>query len=378
MEAIGRLAGGIAHDFNNLMTAITGYGELALQRLDSGHDPHRRDLEEIQKAADRATRLTRQLLAFSRKQVLQPVHIDLNEVVHDMEKMLARVIGDDVEIVTHFAPDLGGVQADRGQLEQVLLNLAVNARDAMPDGGVLTIETTNTDVDGYSVADPGVVPAGHYVVLTVADTGTGMDDATRARLFEPFFTTKEVGKGTGLGLATVYGIVKQSGGFITVDSEPDQGAVFRIYLNRLAPTEAVAERSAGAAPSGSETILLVEDDDAVREIATGILERNGYRVLAACDGVEALNELRETGEDIDLLLTDVVMPRLNGSALADRLVTERPPLKVLFMSGYAEAAIESDGTVRPGTDFIQKPFTASMLAAKVRDVLDAQPKTLVA
>jgi two-component system cell cycle sensor histidine kinase/response regulator CckA len=379
MEAIGRLAGGIAHDFNNLMTAITGYSELALQRLEDAPDPHRRDLEEIQKAADRATRLTRQLLAFSRKQVLQPVRIDLNEVVHDMEKMLGRVIGDDVEIRTKFDSDLGGIEADRSQLEQVLLNLAVNARDAMPDGGMLTIETTNVDVDGYSVADPGVVPAGQYVCLTVADTGTGMDEPTRARLFEPFFTTKDVGKGTGLGLATVYGIVKQSGGFVTVESEPDQGAVFRIYLNRLAPQARPAERvRSTVAPAGSETILLVEDDDAVREIAVGILERNGYRVLAACDGVEALRKLNESGEEVDLLLTDVVMPRLNGSLLAERLVTERPPLKVLFMSGYADEAIESDGTIRLGTDFIQKPFTAAILAAKVREVLDSRPTTLVA
>jgi two-component system cell cycle sensor histidine kinase/response regulator CckA len=379
MEAIGRLAGGIAHDFNNLMTAITGYSELALLRMDGAPEAHRRDLEEIQKAADRATRLTRQLLAFSRKQVLQPVRIDLNEVVHDMEKMLERVIGDDVEVVTRFEPGLGGIEADRSQLEQVILNLAVNARDAMPEGGTLRIETANVDVDGYSVADPGAVPAGQYVVLTVADTGTGMDEATRARLFEPFFTTKEVGKGTGLGLATVYGIVKQSGGFITVDSEPGHGAVFRIYLARLAPSVAAIERGrAGAAPVGSETILLVEDDEAVREITVGILERNGYRVLAARDGVDALRELHDSGQHVDLLLTDVMMPRLNGSALADRLVSERPPLKVLFMSGYAEEAIDNDGALRPGMAFIQKPFTASTLAAKVRDVLDGRPTTLVA
>jgi two-component system cell cycle sensor histidine kinase/response regulator CckA len=378
MEAIGRLAGGIAHDFNNLMTAIMGYSELALQRLDDAPETHR-DLQEIQKAADRATRLTRQLLAFSRKQVLQPTRIDLNDVVHDMEKMLARVIGDDVEIRTNFQRHLGGIEADRSQLEQVLLNLAVNARDAMPDGGTLTIETANVDVDGYSVAEPGAVPAGQYVVLTVADTGAGMDEATRARLFEPFFTTKEVGKGTGLGLATVYGVVKQSGGFITVDSEPGQGAVFRIYLPRLGAPNARDDRGrANVAPAGTETILLVEDDDAVREIAAGILERSGYRVLSACDGVDALRELGESGEHVDLLLTDVVMPRLNGSALAERLSEERPALKVLFMSGYADDAIESDGTVRPGTDFIQKPFTASMLAAKVREVLDAQPTALVA
>jgi two-component system cell cycle sensor histidine kinase/response regulator CckA len=378
MEAIGRLAGGIAHDFNNLMTAIMGYSELALQRLEAAPETHR-DLEEIQKAADRATRLTRQLLAFSRKQVLQPARIDLNDVVGDMEKMLGRVIGADVEIRTRFQTDLGGVEADRSQLEQVLLNLAVNARDAMPDGGTLSIETANVDVDGYSVAEPGVVPAGQYVVLTVTDTGSGMDEATCARVFEPFFTTKEIGKGTGLGLATVYGIVKQSGGFITVDSEPGQGSVFRIFLNRLAPTAAAGcGARAAAVRAGSETILLVEDDDAVREIAVGILERNGYRVLAARDGVDALRELRENGADVDLLLTDVVMPRLSGSALAERLTAERPPLKVLFMSGYADDAIENDGTIRPGTDFIQKPFTASMLAAKVRDVLDGRAATMVA
>jgi PAS domain S-box-containing protein len=379
MEAIGRLAGGIAHDFNNLMTAITGYTELGVQRIDSGEGARRRDFEEIQKAADRASRLTRQLLAFSRKQVLQPVRIDLNEVVHDMEKMLARVIGDDVHVVTRLDDRLGGIDADRSQLEQVLLNLAVNARDAMPQGGTLTIETANIDVDGYSVADPGAVPAGQYVVLTVTDTGTGIDEATRARIFEPFFTTKDVGRGTGLGLATVYGIVKQSGGFITVDSEPERGAAFRIYLHRLDPAQANGERSrAGEAHAGSETILLVEDDDAVLEIAAGVLERNGYRVLTARNAVEALEELHESGEHVDLLLADVLMPQVNGPALADRLLSERPPLKVLFMSGYAEEAIERHGAVRPGTDFIQKPFTASMLAAKVRDVLDRQPTTLVA
>jgi two-component system cell cycle sensor histidine kinase/response regulator CckA len=377
MEAVGRLAGGVAHDFNNLLTAITGYTEFALRGLDTGDGVERKDVEEIGKAAERATTLTRQLLAFSRKQILQPKVLNLNGVVADMEKMLGRLIGEDIQIVTNLAPTVGRVEADPGQLEQVIVNLVVNARDAMPDGGTLTIETANVDVEQHSVADRGPVPTGSYVTVTVRDTGTGMDERTKARLFEPFFTTKELGKGTGLGLATVYGIVKQSGGYITVASEEGTGATFTIYLQRLATASDErngSNRSRGRAPGGSETVLLVEDEDIVRRLVRDILERSGYRILEAADGQEALEVGRDNHEAIDLLLTDVVMPKMRGNELVERLLSLSPEMKILYMSGYAEDAIANDGVIEPHGAFIQKPFTVEALTQKVRTVLDAREK----
>src|SRR5881398_3958214 len=320
MEAVGRLAGGIAHDFNNILTAITGHADLLLEDL-GHHDPRRADVDEIRRSAERAAGLTRQLLAFSRQQVLQPKVVDLNALVLDMDKLLRRLIGEDVELATVLDPALGRVTADPGQLEQVIVNLAVNARDAMPNGGRLTLETKNVDLDADYPTDRVTIPAGRYVMLVISDTGTGMDAQTRARIFEPFFTTKVPGKGTGLGLATVHGIVAQSGGTITVESAPDQGSTFTIYLPQVdAPVEAAAppvpvERP----PRGSETVLLAEDEPAVRTIAQQALERHGYTVLAAPSGAAALALAAQHAATIDLLLTDVVMPGMSGRDLADRL-----------------------------------------------------------
>ena len=371
MEAVGRLAGGIAHDFNNLLTAIGGYGGLALDRLKVGQTVERRDLEEIVRAAKRAAELTGQLLAFSRKQILQPKRVDVNELVRDLTRMLTRLIDADIEIRTDLERDLSAVKADPAQLEQVLLNLVVNARDAMPDGGRLTIATETVDVDG-SGDDETVLP-GRYVVLSVRDTGTGMDEDTRARLFEPFFTTKEVGKGTGLGLAMVYGFVKQSGGFVTVDTAPEQGTSFHIYLQPLdvEPFETgTLEPSAASSTPGSEVVLLVEDEEIVRKLIRQMLEQSGYRVVEARDGEEALRLAGDGLEHADLLLTDAVMPKLGGPALAERMAEAFPTLKVVFMSGYTEEAIVKDGVLRPGTRFLQKPFTAAQLERSVRSALD--------
>ena len=371
MEAIGLLAGGVAHDFNNLLTAIVGYAQLMLRRIDP-RDPLCTNAQEILKAGRRATGLTRQLLAFSRKQVMEPRVIDLNDVVANMHKMLARLIGEDVELSAQPASDLGCVLADPGQIEQVIMNLAVNARDAVPQGGRLVIETANVELDeNYADRHPGVRPCAH-VMLAISDTGCGMDEATRLRIFEPFFTTKERGKGTGLGLSTVYGIVQQSGGTVWVYSEPGRGTTFKIYLPLVARAATVfGASSAEEAPRGTETVLLVEDDDIVRDLAGEILRVNGYTVLAAPHGGEAIVLCERHPGAVDLLLTDVVMPQLNGRELVERVRPLRPAMKVLFMSGYTGRALGSQGTLEPGTPFIQKPFTPDALTRKVREVLDA-------
>jgi len=373
MEAIGQLAGGVAHDFNNLLTAINGYSGLALQRIDDNH-PLKGYLEEIKKAGDRAANLTRQLLAFGRKQILQPLAINLNDVVTDMNKMLKRLVGEDIQFTAKLDPALKRIKADPGQIEQVLVNLVVNSRDAMPQGGNLTIETMSVDLDeDYANSHVGAVPGG-YVMLAVSDTGTGMDEDTQAHIFDPFFTTKEKGKGTGLGLSTVYGIVKQSGGNILVYSEVGQGTTFKVYLPELAGVaqKAAAEGVETPVRGGSETILLVEDEEVVRGLARKILENAGYRVVAASRGEEAVRLCLEQAEPIDLLLTDVVMPETSGKEVADRLREMQPGLRVLFMSGYTDEAIVHHGVLDADVKFIQKPFTPAALARKVREVLDSE------
>jgi PAS domain S-box-containing protein len=373
MEAIGQLAGGVAHDFNNLLTAINGYSSLALQRLEDNH-PIRSYLEEVRKAGDRAANLTRQLLAFGRKQILQPLAINLNDVVTDMNKMLQRLIGEDIRLTAKLDPALKKIKADPGQVEQVLVNLVVNARDAMPRGGKLTIETASVELDSeYAGKHIGFAP-GKYVMLAVSDTGTGMSDETRARIFDPFFTTKEKGKGTGLGLSTVYGIIKQSGGNIGVYSELDHGTTFKVYFPELATaqpkTDLVAVELAPA--GGSETILLVEDEDVVRGLAQKILEQSGYKVMAASRGTDAIRLCLQGTESIDLLLTDVVMPETSGKEVADRVTELLPGLRVLFMSGYTDEAIVHHGVLDSNVEFIQKPFTPAALVRRVREVLDAE------
>ena len=371
MEAVGQLAGGIAHDFNNLLTAILGNTQLLLRELPPG-DSKRGDVEEIRKASERAASLTRQLLAYSRRQMLQPVVLDLNVVVAEMDKLLRRLIGEHIALVTVLAPDLGRVKADPNQLEQVIVNLAVNARDAMPEGGKLTIETANVDLDEvFTQAHLGSVP-GAYAMVAVTDTGSGMDATVRAHLFEPFFTTKEVGKGTGLGLATVYGIVKQSDGYISVYSEPGHGSSFKIYLPRIAtPARAAAGPQKGGPARGTETVLVVEDEPAVLSLSRRALEAQGYVVLAASDAAAALRVVERHGGMIHLLLTDVVMPGLSGRELADQLAGQRPGIRVLYMSGYPGDAVVQHGTLPSGSAFLQKPFSPDGLARKVRDVLDA-------
>ncbi|HWC73954.1 MAG TPA: PAS domain S-box protein [Gemmatimonadales bacterium] len=371
MEAVGQLAGGIAHDFNNLLTAILGNTQLLLRDLPPG-DAKRQDVEEIRKASERAASLTRQLLAYSRRQMLQPEVLDLNVVVADMDRMLRRLIGEHIALVTVLAPDLGHVRADPNQIEQVLVNLAVNARDAMPDGGKLTIETANVDLDEtFAQAHLGAV-AGPYAMVAVTDTGVGMDASVRAHLFEPFFTTKEVGKGTGLGLATVYGIVKQSDGYISVYSEPGRGSSFKVYLPRIRTSEAATNVSVKDRPErGTETILVVEDEAAVLTLSRRALEAQGYVVLGASDPADAMRVVERHGGMIHLLLTDVVMPGLSGRELADRLAGRRPGMRVLYMSGYPGDAVVQHGSLPVGSAFIQKPFSPDGLARKVRDVLDS-------
>jgi signal transduction histidine kinase/ActR/RegA family two-component response regulator len=371
MEAVGQLAGGIAHDFNNLLSVILGHVEMALDIVDRAN-PLARDLQEIHTAGSRAATLTRQLLAFSRKQVLQPSLLDLNEVTTQLETMLKRIIGEHIELRHEGAADLGLTKADRGQLEQVLVNLVVNARDAMPEGGTLTIQTANVDLAVEAAAALGVPAPGPYVRLAVTDTGHGMDADTRARVFEPFFTTKDPGKGTGLGLSMVYGIVTQSGGATQVISEPGKGARFEIYLPRHGSEVAVAARQPDVdrLPTGTETILVVEDEDAVRRLAQRVLAAAGYRVLTAAYGDEALKVSDAIREEIHLLLTDVVMPQMSGSELARLLVARRHAIKVLFMSGYADDAIARHGVLAGGTHMIGKPFSAAHLVRKVREVLD--------
>jgi len=370
MEAVGRLAGGIAHDFNNLLTVITSYSDLLLEDLGKD-DPKRDDVEQVRKAAEGAASLTRQLLAFSRQQVLAPRVVSLNAVVDSLQKILRRVIGEDVELATALAPDLGAVKADVGQLEQVLMNLTVNARDAMPTGGKLTIETANVEHDpAYARAREGAAVS-RFVMLAVTDTGVGMDEATKARIFEPFFTTKEAGKGTGLGLATVYGIVNQSGGFIWVYSEPGNGTSFKIYLPRVdAPAEGVKAAGSVSVPRGTETVLLVEDAAAVRAVAKQVLQRQGYTVLEAPHGEAALHLAQKHRGPIHLLLTDVVMPVLSGRRLAEQLAPLRPDMKVLYASGYTDDSVVRHGILESGTAYLQKPFTPDSLARKVREVLD--------
>ena len=371
MEAVGQLAGGIAHDFNNLLTAILGNTQLLLRDLPPG-DAKRQDVEEIRKASERAASLTRQLLAYSRRQMMQPEVLDLNVVVADMDRMLRRLIGEHIALVTVLAPDLGRVRADPNQIEQVLVNLAVNARDAMPDGGKLTIETANEEMDkAFAQAHLGAVP-GSYAMIAVTDTGVGMDASVRAHLFEPFFTTKEVGKGTGLGLATVYGIVKQSEGYITVYSEPRRGARFKIYLPRIQTPQSTTAASAKERPErGTETVLVVEDEAAVLTLSRRALEAQGYVVLAANDPTDAMRVVERHGGPIHLLLTDVVMPGSSGRELADRLVARRPGIRVLYMSGYPGDAVVQHGSLPVGSAFVQKPFSPDGLARKVRDVLDS-------
>lgn len=380
MEAVGRLAGGVAHDFNNVLTAITGYTSLLLSDLASdrpldraAQQAVRADLEEVERAADRATALTHQLLAFSRRQVLQLRTLDLNELVHNLEKMLRRLIGEDVELRTVLEPALGKVRADPVQIEQVILNLAVNARDAMPQGGRLTLETANVTLDQAAVRGRLEVRPGPYVRLSVSDTGAGMDEEIKSHLFEPFFTTKERGKGTGLGLATVFGIVKQSGGDIQVHSEPDQGAAFEIYLPRERDTSRYVEKSPPAARSlpGSETILLVEDEETVRLLVQRVLQRRGYTVLEACDAHDALSLVQRYDEPIHLLVTDVIMPGgMSGWDLAQRLASTRKEMKVLYMSGYPDDVVARPAAAGAELNFIPKPFTTGDLAQKVRQVLD--------
>ncbi|MFL5556667.1 MAG: PAS domain S-box protein [Gemmatimonadaceae bacterium] len=374
MEAVGQLAGGIAHDFNNLLTAIRGYSDILMESL-AANDSRREDVAEISKAAERASGLTRQLLAFSRKQILQPRVVNLNDVVTGLGSMLRRLIGEDIEMITRTGQLEGQVAADVGQLEQVLVNLAVNARDAMPKGGTLTLETADVQLDEHYGARQGAtVPAGPYVMLAVSDTGIGMDRDTRARVFEPFFTTKEVGKGTGLGLSTVYGIVKQSGGFVWVYSEPGHGTTFKIYLPRVAagasPVVPVAE--VARENRGSETILLVEDEETVRNLATRILRKQGYTVLSARHGREAEGIAGEYRHDIHLVITDVVMPEMGGRDLASALGALRPDVPILYVSGYTDDEIIRRGMLEPTMAFIEKPFTANALLRKVRELLDSR------
>lgn len=374
MEAVGRLAGGVAHDFNNLLTVIRGNSDLLLDRKDVDLS-QRKHLDQIQKAADRAVSMTRQLLAFSRMQVLLPRVIDLNLIISEMNKMIPRLIGEHIEF--GFLPEhqLSAVLADPGQMEQVILNLAINARDAMPDGGKITVRTKNVAMDAVEAAKRPPMLPGDYVLLSVSDNGHGMDAATKAHIFEPFFTTKEVGKGTGLGLATVYGIVKQSGGFIWVDSEKGRGATFEIYLpscrKPVSARDGITE--ADSMPGGSETILLVEDETGVRELASEFLKSSGYKVLEAQDGAEGLRFAMNYPDQIHLLLTDMVMPRMNGVDLAEKLRRLRPNLRVILMTGYTEFSEKKGEKMAHGASVLQKPFSRLTLLEKVRQVLGVSP-----
>jgi two-component system cell cycle sensor histidine kinase/response regulator CckA len=371
MEALGQLAGGMAHDFNNLLTVIHGYSDLAMERLETDN-PLYQDMEQIKKAGHRAAALTRQLLVFSRKQVLRPTVLDPNAVISDLGKMLPRLIGEDVILRADLAPDAGNIKADRGQIEQVIMNLVINARDAMSSGGQLTIETQNVDLTEEYVRQHAGSSPGSYVMLAVTDTGIGMDAQTKARIFEPFFTTKEAGTGTGLGLSTVYGIVQQSGGSIWVYSEVGRGTTFKVYLPRVGNDPQRSQRTSmtTATISGTETVLVTEDDEMVRALTSRVLSAQGYRVLEATDGAAAISIAEQHPNAIDLLITDIVMPGMSGRELADRLGKLRPGLKVLFMSGYTDKAIVHQQVLDENTPFIQKPFAPQALANKVREVLD--------
>jgi PAS domain S-box-containing protein len=381
MEAIGRLSGGIAHDFNNLLGVIIGYSGVLKKSLDKSA-PTYEFATEIEKAGQRAASLTRQLLAFSRQQVLTPSVLSMNSLVADMEKMLPRLLGEDINVSLSLDSDLGNVKADQSQIEQVIMNLAVNARDAMPSGGKLQIQTANVEFDlAYTRDHPGS-KIGSYVMLAIADTGTGMSAETLAHIFEPFFTTKGVGEGTGLGLATVYGVVKQSNGYIWVDSAPGMGAKFQIYLPRHVGAEQDSvvkpEAPAREKPQGSQMILLVEDAEPLRKLAQAFLESNGFRVQSAANGEAALEIAAHHSGIFDLLLTDVVMPGMNGRVLAEQLLRQRPGLKVLFMSGYTDTFIAGHGMLQKGTNLLHKPFTEEILISKVREVLDGATKALPA
>jgi len=370
MEAVGMLAGGVAHDFNNLLTIISGYSQLILNNVPSD-DPNRHFAEQILRAGDRAAALTKQLLAFSRRQVLQPKVLDLNRLVAGLGAMLQRLIGEDIDLRMALEPNLGRVSADPGQLEQVLMNLVVNARDAMPMGGTIRIETANVDLDETYTTSHFKLKQGPYVLLAVSDNGTGMDETTRQRLFEPFFTTKATGQGTGLGLSTVFGIVQQSGGSMDVYSEAGQGTTVKVYLPRIdQPASLESEKDQLTAARGTETILVVEDDDMVRNLVRETLEREGYKVLDAAGPVDARRESEHHKGAIQLLITDVVMPKGSGRELADQLVRRRPKMKVLYMSGYTDTAIVNSGLLQQEVAFLQKPFTPAALNAKVREVLE--------
>jgi PAS domain S-box-containing protein len=372
MEAIGVLAGGVAHDFNNLLSVIRGYTDLLMEEFEPG-DQRREDLDQIEKAGQRAASLISQLLAFSRKQIFQPEVLNLNAIVSDMSKMLRRLIGEDIELTTVAQPELSFIHADPGQIQQIMMNLAINARDAMPKGGRLTIETANAYLDDECVRPHPAMKKGFYVMLAISDNGIGMDEATQARIFEPFFSTKETNKGLGLGLSTIYGIVKQSNGFIWVDSELGKGAAFKIYFPAV---EAKSSRSVKDDLSEGEceeleTVLIAEDEEAVRDLACRILRARGYTVLEASNGRRALDVARQYSGKIDMVLTDVIMPEMDGSTLVSQLKAMRPGIKALFFSGYTDGAIVQHGILDPNVDFLQKPFSASGLVQKLREVIDA-------
>jgi signal transduction histidine kinase len=371
MESIGRLAGGVAHDFNNILTAILSYAELSLMKLPD-HDPLRGHLTSIQEASEKAATLTHQLLAFSRRQVLEMKVLDLNDVIRGLAKMLTRMIGEDMILELRTGAKVSFVRADEGQIEQVLMNLAVNARDAMPSGGRLVIETADTNPDDAALKSQGVADLRQYVMLSVTDSGAGMSAEVRERIFEPFFTTKELGRGTGLGLATVYGIVKQHGGHIIVNSEPGKGTNFRILLPLTeGPRPQQTAEPSGPLPEGTETLLVVEDDELVRGLIDDVLAPLGYRVLTTASGDEALKTSDSFPHHVDLLLTDVVMPGMNGRQLAEVMRTRRPGIKVLFMSGYTQDALSTQGILEPGVALIHKPLRPGMLARQIRQVLDS-------
>jgi len=370
MEAVGMLAGGVAHDFNNLLTIITGYSQLILNNL-AAEDPNRQSAEQIMKAGERAATLTRQLLAFSRRQVLQPKVLDVNRLIGTLTSMLRRLIGEDIDLQLDLRDGLGQVNADPGQIEQVLMNLVVNARDAMPRGGTLTIETSNIDLDESYTRTHVTLKPGPYVMIAVSDTGTGMDENTKAHAFEPFFTTKAQGRGTGLGLSTVFGIVRQSGGGVDIYSALGKGTSAKVYLPRVDQPELVESPEQRAqASKGTETILVAEDDDMVRSLVKETLQRHGYDVLDAAGPVEAQKISDGHRGNIHLLITDVVMPKINGRDLATRLLRRRPTMKVLYMSGYTDGAVVNNGILRKEVAFLQKPFTPAALADKVREVLE--------
>ena len=374
MEAIGTLAGGVAHDFNNLLTIIIGNAQIALMNVIKD-ESLRTGIEEIKKAGDRAAALTRQLLAFSRKQIIQPKILDLNELLTNIEKMLGRLIGEDVETLMILESALWQVEVDPGQIEQVIMNLAINARDAMPKGGKLTLETTNANPDKNYFCEHGIKDQpGSYVVISVSDTGIGMDKETREHIFEPFFTTKETGKGTGLGLSTVYGIVKQNNGFIWVYSEPGQGSTFKVYLPKVKGDAEVKKKEGTSVGEldGSETLLIIEDDDSLRKFTRTVLKRWGYKVLEAENGEDALRISKEHDGQIDLMITDVVMPKMGGREAAKRLQPLYPRMKVIYMSGYTDNAIVRHGVLEPGLNFLEKPFTPKGLALKVREAIESE------